>query len=522
MHPAPALTAVLPTGALDNVTTTLENISDQFYAGFLAWVLIAVGLYFTIRSRAVQFRLFPEMIRTVFGSRGDAEGGISSFQAFTIGLASRVGTGNIVGVAIAITLGGPGAIFWMWVVALVGMATGFIESTLAQMFKVPAADGTFRGGPAYYITRGLGSRAWGGVFAVVITFVFGFAYEATQANTIAGAVNGILENHGQKVEPWVIGAVLVALTAPIVFRGIKRVARVAEWMAPIMALIYALLAIVILGLHADAIPGAFRAIFEGAFGLNATFAGISGGFYAAAINGIKRGLFSNEAGEGSVPNAAATATTSHPVKQGFIQSMGVFVDTIIVCTATALIVMLSGLYDSAANLAGPEATAAADAAKKTLTSDSVAHVLGDWSQYLMVLIIFVFAYSSLLGNYTYAEINVDFLRGSHSNHTWLRLMILVATYIGAVASLDFVWNLSDIAMGAMAVINIVAITLLGKWAFGALRDWEAQNRELREGRREEIRFVGKGNPYLPGDLPGDVWAPRGAAATVAEVPVAQG
>ena len=495
------------TDLFDPAADVLAEVSDHLYGQLLAWLLIAVGIWFTVRTRGLQFRLFGQMLRAIAGSRAGGEG-ISSFQAFTIGLASRVGTGNIVGVALAIILGGPGAVFWMWVVALVGMATGFIESTLAQMYKIRHPEGTFRGGPAYYISQGLGSRQWASVFAVVITFVFGFAYEATQANTIAGQIGGLLESRGHSVEPWIIGAVLVALTAPIVFKGIKRVAHVAEWMAPIMALIYALLAIVILVLHATAIPGTFKAIFEGAFGLNATFAGISGGLYAAAINGIKRGLFSNEAGEGSVPNAAATATTSHPVKQGFIQSMGVFVDTIVVCTATALIVMLSGLYDSAANLASPEAVEAADAAKKTLTSDSVAHVLGDWSQYLMVVIIFVFAYSSLLGNYTYAEINVDFLRGSRSNHTWLRLMILVATFVGAVASLDFVWNLSDLAMGAMAVINIVAITLLGKWAFGALRDWEAQNRELRAGQRDEIRFVGKNNPYLPGDLPGEVWAPR--------------
>ena len=491
---APAGTTV-STSALDSAADTLATISDRFYGGFLAWALIAVGLYFTLRTRAVQFRLFGAMLREVAGSRSSAddhEGGISSFQAFAIGLASRVGTGNIVGVALAITMGGPGAVFWMWVVALVGMATGFVESTLAQVFKVRHSDGTFRGGPAYYISRGLGSRRWGAIFAVIITFVFGFAYEATQANTISTMVQDTFD-----VSPWATAVVLVLITAPIVFKGIRRVARIAEWMAPLMATVYALIALVILVMNLGAIPMALREIVEGAFGLNQAFAGLAGGFYAAMINGVRRGLFSNEAGEGSVPNAAATATTSHPVRQGFIQSLGVFVDTLVVCTATALIVLLSGVYDPA--------TAQADGAS-TLTSASVASQLGNWAQYLMVVIVFVFAYSSLLGNYTYAEVNMDFLLRGRSKHYGLRTVILVATFIGAVSSLTFVWNLADIAMGVMAVINIVAIVLLGKWCFGVLRDWEAQRKALVAGEIEEIRFVSTDNPYLPRELPGDVWA----------------
>ena len=488
-----------PSGLVADATAWLSSVSDQLYGSFLAWILIAVGLYFTVRTRGVQVRLFGAMVRTVFSSRSSAhhhEEGISSFQAFAIGLASRVGTGNIVGVALAITLGGPGAVFWMWVVATVGMATGFVESTLAQVFKVRHPDGTFRGGPAYYIERGLGSRTWGCVFAVIITFVFGFAYEATQANAISSNLQDTFN-----VSPWVSAAFLVALTGPIIFRGIKPVARVAEVIAPVMALVYAGMALVILVLNVDAIPLAFREIFQGAFGLNQAFAGVSGGLYAAAINGIKRGLFSNEAGEGSVPNAAATATTSHPVKQGFIQSMGVFVDTIIVCTATALIVLLSGVYDPATASAGAAAT---------LTSSSMASVLGGWTKYLMTAIIFVFAYSSLLGNYTYAEINMDFLRPSKDGrpkpHYGLRTIVLVATAVGALASLDLVINLSDVAMGVMAIINIVAILALGGWAFGALRDFEAQNRAFKAGEIDHIRFVATDNPHLPGELPGDVWS----------------
>ncbi|MGK2348712.1 alanine/glycine:cation symporter family protein [Actinomyces sp. W5033] len=485
-------------GVIDAAAAWLSWASGYLYGSFLAWLLIAVGLYFTVRTRFVQVRLFGAMVRTVFTSRSSArhhDEGISSFQAFAIGLASRIGTGNIIGVAIAITLGGPGAVFWMWLVAMVGMATGFIESTLAQMFKVRHPDGTFRGGPAYYIERGLGSRAWGAVFAVIITVVFGFAYEAAQSYAISSSLQDTFH-----LSPWVSAALLVALTGPIVFRGIKPVARIAEVIAPVMALVYAGMALVILVLNINVIPLALTEIVQGAFGLNQAFAGLSGGLYAAAINGIKRGLFSNEAGEGSVPNAAATATTSHPVKQGFVQSMGVFVDTIVVCTATALIVLLSGVYDPA--------TASADTAA-TLTSASVATSLGGWTRYLMTVVIFVFAYSSLLGNYTYAEINMDFLRpskdGKAKPHLGLRTVILIATAIGAVSSLEFVINLSDVAMGVMAVINIVAILALGKWAFGALRDWEAQNRALKAGEIDHIRFVATGNPHLPGELPGDVW-----------------
>lgn len=488
---------------LDSATEALGNISDRFYGYFLAWVLIAAGLYFTVRTRGVQIRLFFAMLREVTTSRStNEEGGISSFQAFAIGLASRVGTGNIVGVAVAITMGGPGAVFWMWLVAVLGMATGFIESTLAQLFKVRHADGTFRGGPATYITRGLGSRRWGVVFAVIITFVFGFAYEATQANTIASVMSSTFD-----VEPWIVGIVLVVLTAPIVFRGIQRVAKITEWLAPVMATIYAVLAIIILVKNLGMVPMALREIFEGAFGLNQAFAGLSGGLYAAAINGIRRGLFSNEAGEGSVPNAAATASTTHPVRQGFIQSLGVFVDTIVVCTVTALIILLSGVYQPS--------TATQDGAS-ALTTASVSAQLGDWTQYLMLVLIFVFAYSSLLGNYTYAEVNMDFLLRGKSKHYGLRTLILVATFIGSVASLSFVWNLADIAMGIMATINVVAILLLGKWAFGALRDWEAQRKALRAGEISEIRFVSTNNPHMPGELPGDVWAAPTAEPAVKE------
>ena len=443
----------------------LDKASGHLFLYLLAWLLVLGGLYFTVRTGFVQLRLFPYMVRAITSSRDSNEGGISSFQAFAVGLASRVGTGNIVGVAIAITMGGPGAVFWMWIVALVGMATGFIEATLAQLYKVTHPDGSFRGGPAYYIQRVLGSKPAGRVFAVVIT-------------------------------------------TPIIFKGIKSVAAVSEWLVPIMTVVYALIAVTILVLRASAIPGAIISIFEGAFGLNQAFAGTAGGLFAAALNGVKRGLFSNEAGEGSVPNIAATATVSHPVQQGFVQSLGVFVDTIVVCTVTALIVLLSGVYDPAAAQADPDT---ANAAANTLTSASVTNVLGGWAQYLMAIIIFVFAYSSLLGNYTYAQVNMDYLQGRQHKHYALRAMIIVATAIGSLSTLTFVWNLSDLVMGAMTVINMVSILALGGWAFGALRDWEAQRRAVEAGEKDEIRFIATDNPYLPGKLPGEIWAVDGPA-----------
>ena len=490
----------------DGGAKILDAAAGYLFLYLLAWLLVLGGMYFTVRTGFVQLRLFPYMVRAITSSRDGKEGGISSFQAFAVGLASRVGTGNIVGVALAITMGGPGAVFWMWLVALVGMATGFIEATLAQLYKVTHPDGTFRGGPAYYIQRGLGSKPAAKVFAVVITFVFGFAFEALQANTISATMESTFS-----VEPWMTAVALVVITTPIIFKGIKSVAVVSEWLVPIMTVVYALIAVTILVLHVRAIPGAFISIFKSAFGINAAFAGVAGGFIAALHYGTRRGLFSNEAGEGSVPNIAATATVPHPVQQGFVQSLGVFVDTIVVCTVTALIVLLSGVYTPAGPNVSKEAAKAAEDAANTLTSASVTNVLGGWAQYLMAVIIFVFAYSSLLGNYTYAQVNMDYLQGKQHKHYALRAMIIVATAVGSLSTLTFVWNLSDLVMGAMTVINMVSILALGSWAFGALRDWEAQRRAVEAGEKDEIRFIATDNPYLPGTLPGDVWAVDGAA-----------
>ncbi|EEH63540.1 amino acid carrier protein [Gleimia coleocanis DSM 15436] len=483
---------ILPSESLfTQVDSTLANIFAAIYSNpmemNIIFALITAGLYYTIKSKAVQIRLFPAAVKAVLGSRQDSNGGISSFQAFAIGIASRVGTGNIAGVAIAIVAGGPGAIFWMWVIAFLGMATGFMEAVLAQLFKVRGPDNTFRGGPAYYIRDGLGSKGWGATFAIFLIFAFGFAFEMVQANTIANVAHA---HFGY--EPWIVALGLIILSAPIIFGGLRPVARIAELMAPAMALAYLLLAGAVLVLNFTEIPAVLALIVKSAFGFDQVVGGSAGAFFAALTNGTKRGLFSNEAGMGSAPNAAATATIKHPVQQGLIQSLGVFVDTILVCTATACIVLFSGLYHPGQSINDGAA----------LTVESLQHSLGDWVGTPMVIIIFVFAYSSILGNYTYAEINWNFLRGMKASQLPLKAMVLVAIGLGAVMSLSSAWNLADIATAFMALLNIFSLFLLSKYALGALKDWESQ---LKQKPGEVPVFKVTDNEFFPQGLPGDIW-----------------
>ncbi len=480
---------------MDFIQQNLINpVSDFLWTYVLVYVLLGVGLYFGIRTRFVQVRMFGRMIAQVGSSRGGSGAGISSFQAFCVGLASRVGTGNIAGVAIALTLGGPGAIFWMWIVALVGMATALIEATLAQIFKIPATDGTFRGGPAFYIERGLGSRRGGMVFAVLLIFTFGIAFNMVQANTIADVLGG-----GHGVSAGWSALLLMALTAPVVFGGVRRIARVAEYMLPPMALAYVLLAVVIIAMNISQVGTVLATIVTSAFGVGQASAGLTGGLAAALLNGAKRGLFSNEAGMGSAPNAAATATTSHPVKQGLIQSLGVFVDTIIVCSATAFIILFAG---SAVYVPGQTTEGA------SLTQAAVAHELGSGTTWMMTVLVFVFAFSSVLGNYSYAEVNLAYLRARPGIVVGFRALVVLVVGAGSLLELQAVWSLADVAMGFMALVNLVALLLLGRWALGALRDFE---RQVRAGQDPVFRTVG--NPDLPRDVPDSVWTPERSGVT---------
>ncbi|WP_315070103.1 alanine/glycine:cation symporter family protein [Actinomyces massiliensis] len=487
---------------MDALAAHLLTIADWITAHITMWVLIATGLFLTVVTRGVQVRHLGDMVRQVGGSRAGAQGGISSFQAFAISLAARVGVGNVFGVAAALLMGGPGAIFWMWVVALVGMATAFFEATLAQIFKVRAADGSFRGGPAFYMARGMRNRAMAGVFATITLVTCGFVITSVQSNAVAGTLVAALGGGQESALPGfggltaaqlVVAGLVFVLTAVVVFGGIRAVARVTEWMAPIMAMIYIVLVFVICVLNVGQFLDVVIEIFSSAFAPEPLAGGLGGGFLAAVINGTKRGLFSNEAGQGTAPNAAATATVSHPVQQGLIQSLGVFVDTIIVCTATAFVILI----------AGPDAWMAEGADPSTLTTLAISHQLGGWTVLPMAILIFVLAYSSIIAAYVYTDVNMDYLTGGRRWASWtVRVVSVASATAGAVLSLDVVWNAVDIAMAIMTLTNLVALLWLFRWGVGALRDYEAQR---ADGLAEPV-FRGRGNPYLPADVPGDVWA----------------
>ncbi|SPT53877.1 Na+/alanine symporter [Actinomyces bovis] len=486
---------------MDALAANLLTIADWITAHITMWVLIATGVFLTVVSRAVQLRHLPDMVRQVLGSRSNADGGISSFQAFAISLAARVGIGNVFGVAAALLMGGPGAIFWMWVVAFVGMATAFFEATLAQIFKVRAQDGTFRGGPAFYMRAGMRNPVLASIFAAITVVTCGFVITSVQSNAVAGtlaAAFGSGENStlpgfaGLSGAQIVVAALVFVLTAVVVFGGIRAVARVTEWMAPIMALIYVILVALICLLNLPQFVQVIGQIFSSAFATEPLVGGLGGGILAAIVNGTKRGLFSNEAGQGTAPNAAATATVSHPVQQGFIQSLGVFIDTIVVCTATAFVILLSG----------PETWTRADANPATLTTLAISHGLGSWTLLPMAILIFVLAYSSIIAAYVYSDINMSYLTGGKTWGSWLvRIVSAVSATAGAVLTLEVVWNAVDIAMAVMTLTNLVALIWLFKWGVGALRDYEAQR---RDGVVEPV-FHGKKNPHLPADLSTDIW-----------------
>ena len=479
---------------LTNIENLLNSVDDFFYTYLLAALLILAGIYLTMRTFGVQLRHFGTMVNSLSGSRSGAHGGISSFQAFAVGLAARVGIGNIAGVALAVVAGGPGALFWMWVVALIGMATSFVESTLAQIFKERGRDFTFRGGPAYYIKNGLGSVLWGKVFAALCIVSVGVTVVMVQTNSLAQVMTATVPS----LSGWMVGVFLVLLTAPVVLGGVRLVARVAEWLAPIMALAYGLMAVVGILLNVSRLYDVFYSILIGAFGLDQAFFGTAGGVLAALLNGVRRGLFSNEAGLGTVPNAAGTATVAHPVRQGLIQSFGVFVDTILVCTATGLLILLT------TNTYRPGDDSLEGA---ILTQQAVVEHLGSWTTWPMVVLIFVLVFSTVLGCYSYAQVNVNFLGGERRAEQVFGILLTAAAFGGTVLTLPVVWALSDIALGLLGVLNLVVVIRLAPWVNGALRDFENQ----RAQGLTEPTFVGHGNSLLPGDVVPGVWEPDDVA-----------
>jgi AGCS family alanine or glycine:cation symporter len=436
----------------------VNSINTVLWSYVLIVFLIGIGLWFTFRTKLVQVRMLPEMLRLLTEGVGTKTEGkqISTFQAFCVSTASRVGVGNIAGVAIAIVTGGPGAVFWMWLIAFIGCATGFVESTLAQIYKLPQQDGAFHGGPAYYIENALKQPAVAKLFAILISVTFGLIYNSVQANTIALSVETAFG-----VGHLTTAIVLCVLTGLVIFGGMTRIAKVAEILVPVMAVVYLLTAFIIVVLYIDQVPAMFALIFHDAFSPQAA---VGGGIGTAILTGVKRGLFSNEAGEGSVPNAAATATTSHPAKQGLVQSFGVYVDTWIVCTATAFIVLLTGQYTVGGSLTGI-----------ALAQASLASTFGSLAPSGLSFVIFMFAFSSIVGNYYYGEINIAFFKGNTKQYLLVfRCLVIAMVFFGSMAELSFVWDTADLFMAFLCLTNLYAIARLGKYAFIALNDYVNQ------------------------------------------------
>lgn len=445
----------------------ITEINDFLWTYILIAVLVGCGLWFTWRTRFVQFRMLKEMIRLLGDSSVKHPGHkhISSFQAFAVSVATRVGTGNLAGVATAIAIGGPGAVFWMWIIALIGSATAFVESTLAQLFKLRHKD-SFIGGPAYYIQKGMHNHWMSALFAILITITFGLSYNSIQSNTICQAMN---EAFGWNQV--LTGIVLVMMSLAIVFGGIQRIAKVSSVIVPVMAIGYFILAFVIVLMNIHLMPHVFKVIISNAFGLEQI---TGGGLGATMMNGIKRGLFSNEAGEGSAPNVAATASVSHPVKQGLIQALGVFTDTLLVCSCTAFIILISGLYSH------PELNGIA------LTQSALQSEIGSSGPIFIAIAIFLFAFSSIIGNYYYGEANIRFLFGRKEENNNGKLKSILFIYrlcsggvlvmFGALASLEIVWNLGDLCMALLTACNLIAILVLGKYAFKLLKDYQQQKK----------------------------------------------
>lgn len=425
----------------------ISATNDFLWSKILVVLLIVCGIYFTIRSKFVQFGMFKEMFRVLKESNERSKDSISSFQAFCISMAARVGTGNITGIAIAIAIGGPGAVFWMWVIAIIGSASGFIESTLAQVYKVKDKTG-FRGGPAYYMEQGLKKRWMGAVFAVLITLSFGLVFNAVQSNTITVAFENSFGTNRV-----ILGLVVAAAFAAVIFGGVKRIARMSEYIVVVMAGIYIGAAVIIMLINITEIPAILALIVKSAFG----FEQIAGGSFGAVIlQGVKRGLFSNEAGMGSAPNAAATATTSHPVKQGLMQALGVLTDTLLICSSTAFIILLSDAYKQPG----------LDGIK--LTQAALSEHIGSWASGSLAIMILLFAFSTLIGNYYYGETNIEFLNSNKKVLLFYRYSVLAMIIFGSVAKVQLVWDLADLFMGFMVIVNLIAILLLSKVAFAAL------------------------------------------------------
>ncbi|BAV99685.1 alanine/glycine:cation symporter family protein [Lysobacter enzymogenes] len=469
------------------ISPIIGAINNVLWNYVLIYGLLAVGIFFTVSLRVVQVRRFTHMLKVIGrGTDGD-NAGISPFQALCTSLAARVGTGNLAGVAIAMSLGGPGALFWMWCTAAVGMATAYAESSLAQLYKVRDENGQYRGGPAYYIARGLRAPKMGWAFAACLLFSYGVVFNGVHANAIAQSVGETF-----KFSQTTVAVVLVVLTGTIIFGGLRSIAKVAEWVVPFMSVGYIGLAVWALVAHYDQIPAAVMLILRGAFGLDQAAGGIAGGMAAAMLNGVKRGLYANEAGMGSAPNIAAAATPvpHHPSSQGFVQSLGVFFDTMFICTATGLIVLLSGVLGQGGD-------------GVVITQRAMTVFFGEWGAWFASIALFFFAFTTILGNYSYAESGLLYIGGGRKSLFVLRIVALCVIVWGVFSKVQLVWDAADAAMAVMATLNLIAVLLLWKVVVKLTRDYD---RQLDEGKSPE--FLISQYPELGHGVDHEIWRER--------------
>lgn len=479
---------------LENVVSFLN---DLLWSPVMIYFCLGVGLLFSIITRFLQVRHFKDMIKLMFqGKSSDA--GVSSFQALSIALSGRVGTGNIAGTATAIAFGGPGAVFWMWMIAFIGASSAFIESTLAQIYKVKQ-DGQYRGGPAYYIEKGIGWKWYAVLFAISSIIAVGLLMPGIQSNSIA---TGLKNAFG--LSPTLTGILLVVLLGAIIFGGVKRIATVAQYVVPFMALAYILLALVIMVLNITQLPAVFALIIKSALGFDSAFGGILG---MAISWGVKRGIYSNEAGQGTGAHAAAAAEVSHPAKQGLVQAFSVYIDTLLVCSATAFMILFTGMY----NTVGADGAFIVENLKGVnpgpgYTQAAIETVFPGFGAAFVAIALFFFAFTTIMAYYYIAETNVAYLmRGK--NGTWLmtglKIMLLIATFYGAVKTADLAWALGDVGLGIMVWLNLIAILILAKPALQTLKDYEEQKQQGLDPVFDPIKLGIKNADYWVHDFKRD-------------------
>ncbi len=447
---------------MEAINNVLIKMNDIMYTYILIILLVGTGIYFTIRTRGVQFRLLKDGLKSMLKKdekNGEGDKKVSSFQALMISTASRVGTGNIAGIATAIATGGAGAVFWMWIMALVGGASAFVESTLAQVYKIKD-KGQFRGGPSYYMEKALKARWLGIIFSILLIICFAYGFNGLQAFNMSSALEYYIPNYSDSMGPLIVGIVLAVAAALVIWGGTHRIGFISSVIVPIMACAYILLGLVTMVMNITALPEVFMTIVKKAFDVQAIMGGFAG---SAVVIGIKRGLFSNEAGMGSAPNASASADVQHPVNQGLVQIISVFIDTILICSSTAMMLLTSDVEGVAGKLDGIP-----------YVQQAISSNVGQWGIHFITVAIFAFAFTSVIGNYCYAESNILFIKNSKVVLNVFRVTCVLAVFLGAQADFSLAWNFADVTMGLMAIVNIVVILILGNVAIKVLKDYEKQ------------------------------------------------